>query len=178
MRFTDYLINENDGMIKVDKSIRVYSSTTSIKKSYPEIDGCILNGDLIADAAYKLKNLNGSPHTINGVFDISNNNAMKTLEGGPKIVNDDYMIYGSLKLESFKGIARYIKGVLYCNNCPNVRSIKHLWGCYIGKGINCNTPNGLEEAISIMDHYMKKDEKNYMVVVREARNHGLEDYFK
>lgn len=110
-----------------------------------------------------------------------NNCGIKNLKGIPNVPYEGLYLDGDHELESFAGIPTNIE-IILLTNCINVKNLKHLWDVrcvhiefYIHhKAINPK----LQEAADIICHYKAIHNNNYLKLMREAREKGLEEFFK
>lgn len=161
--------------IKID-SVSDLSKSPKFKSYKPN---CHLQGALYLDHS-DITSLEGSPISITGDFDIASTN-IKNLVGGPETVGGYYRLNYST-VESLKGIAKEIKLSLQIKGCTDLKNIKDLWNCQVSKIIYDDTttnPNMSEiyEAVELMMKYKLAGSKNYMEVMKAAREKGLESYF-
>lgn len=181
MRFLDYLIeddySDNDNVFNHDgyynwekiggnrmRPFEVPKSTTSI------VD--FIN----SDDNYHHFPLNC--HTFVGVFDLSGTK-IESLVGSPRIIEGSFTCRDCYKLTSLKGIPRKITESITLFGCSHIKSLKPLWECDYKK-INSNNilVYDLVQAFNILAYHKKNKTKNYLEVMKDARDMGIEDYFK
>lgn len=98
----------------------------------------------------------------------------------PVITNLD--IIECYHLTSFKGIKTVHELTTYYT--PHIKTLKHLWEAnIIGKLDICNTKSNeaedmIHKAAEILWYYKRKGEKNFLKVIKDARENEVEEYFK
>ena len=81
--------------------------------------------------------------TVDGSFGISYCDSLKSFEGAPEKVGENFHCSKCNSLESLKGAPKEVGGYFYCNDC---KSLKTLEGApeKVGGGFYCHRCNSLE----------------------------------
>lgn len=147
-----------------------------------------------------LVNLINCPKRVTSIFVVEKNNTLESLEGAPLWVHGMFLNelpnLSSLKyipdiktglrigncalLENFKYIPKGIRSLYIHGNMNNIKNISHLWDTNI-KNISLDETfkmkNEVYEALKIFHDAREQGIKNYIQVVKMAREQGLEDFF-
>lgn len=158
-------------------------------------------GEFVLSGLLKLKNIDCLP-TIGygvGIYDCPELKTFpqfqKILDGHVSIRNSGFVNLKGLpkrcdhlhirdcdNLETLDGLPEEITSQFILNNLIRLKNIKAMWYLRMKNwdkvGLHDQIGDELKEAIDIMVHYRKSNERNYFVVIKDARSKGLEDYFK
>jgi hypothetical protein len=119
VRFGNYTITPNTGVINVDGGV-VLRKSTPLGYLPPVVIDKVTGYFYIR--GYNLNSLKYSPRRVMGTFNCRDNN-LTDLEGGPLFVGDDFYCGGN-PLDSFLGHPEYIKGTLSFTFNPNLRCMR------------------------------------------------------
>lgn len=119
--------------------------------------------------------LNYADFTVQ-TFILRENQHITNLKGSPKIVRFQFQVYKCLNLTSLKGISKKIK-TLELSYLPALTDISALWEIEYYDMDIMNMSHKQQDAIMLLDEYKQKT-KNYLEVVKAAREKGLEEFFK
>jgi hypothetical protein len=119
VRFGNYTITPNTGVINVDGNLELIKSTMLGYLPPLVIDKVTGYTNL---NSRKLNSLKYCPRRVMGYFDCYNNN-LTNLEGGPLFVGTDFWCTDN-PLDSFLGHPEYIKGELIFDFNPNLKCMR------------------------------------------------------
>lgn len=192
-------VNIRDGRITVDPFYNK-SDFTSLKLTEPQYTGFWFKPTTINRF---LKSLKGCPRDLSGSFETNKCSELKTLEYSPQSCRNYTVSESGIK--DLRGITPVIRNFLYIEDnehlesfagikscqaveiirCYNIKTIKHLWNCNyrnaeIGTAVILHEKNfaELDEALDIMNHYIANGKRNYLDVIKTAREKDLEDFFR
>lgn len=183
MRFIDYICedvsrvkyhsisinpNNNSNGVLLNILKRIFGSDYTQNSYMPTM---ILND-------VNIKNMKGCPVNVDKIS-LEYCQKLETLEGiSPNI--SEMLILSELKaLKSYKGIKRVNLLKVDTKNSI-IKSVKPLWEADINdiSLIYDNDKSDLSLAMRILQMHIRENEKNYMKVIKTAREYGVEDYFK
>lgn len=194
MKLIDLLENNGVEHQTLDFNDENDFSSYEEKSLYPkssEFRGVIIARNKMIESLY------GLPQKIDGSLNLTGNKKLTTLKYCPDYIGS-LSIEGCSNLNSLKGIGNTVlflnmngctgltnfNGVqnknikkIYCSGCNNITSVKALWECNV-KEVECEYPGNLSLAINLLMMHKNTNQKNYLLVMKQAREHDLEEYFR
>lgn len=169
-----------EGDLSFDKESPIdsfYDIPKRYKPFHDYIPGGKFKGHLIVKRL-PLESLKGAPSEINGNFVVVGSK-IKNLIGAPKIIHNGIIdVSYTETLTSLKGLPKRF-GLIRMIECPNIKSLLPLWDSdFKSIAYNPIMNDKLKTALDIFMNHRKNKEKNFFKVIKDARDAGVEEYFK
>lgn len=174
-RISSEIVEDNIYVPRETVSLRDELSVPHKYDNY--VPGCVVDGNFDCSGS-NIKTLDGSPIKVNYDFDCRHTR-IENLVGGPEYVGLNYKC-DNTNIKSFKGIARYIGGDLKFAGCNDIKNVKDLWSVNIRGKFDANHFSGMSANLAIALALMitHRTKKNYLALIKDARIHGVEEFFK
>lgn len=131
----------SDGTVRVKGNVSLAEADiTEIPVQFEEVTGYF-------DCSHSnLRSLKGSPRRVKDYFSCSDCKNLKSLEGGPEVVDESYWSHSNPLLINLKGAPKQVGDSFDCSNCKNLVSLE---GCppRLGGYFDCKNNEKLKSLV-------------------------------